>query len=190
VQLTLAMPLLAAPVIPDGEKIVAQLSAATGTRYAVTALEPTPDGVTFTLGQDLVTITDMGAPIPWSDLAGPCTKNWRWPTAEEQCRAAESHHIVTLSTSDPDPIGAKLRLTDVVAADVAASGAIGVYWGDGAVVNSEAVFGEMAQNASREYLPLYLWLSFHVARVADTKWFFATQGMNAPSSASDRKSVV
>jgi hypothetical protein len=178
-QTVIAMSLLRAPVVPDVKKIVAKLKAPKGKRYAVAALDSTDQTATFRLDGDLVTITDMGSPVPWSDLEGLCTKNWRWPTADKECRSARSHHIVTLSTNDSDPFRARLRLTDVVAADVAASGAIGVYWGEAPVVNSADIFAKMSHQADPEYLPLHLWLTFDVVPVADGRWFFATQGMKA-----------
>jgi len=149
--LVIAMPLLAAPAVPDVARIVAELRDATGPHYAVTDVRTSDQIATFVLDEDLVTITDMGAPVPWSDLEGPSTKNGagRRPSKSAGLREAI---VVTLSTKDPDPFRASLRLTHVFAADLAASGALGVYWGEGAVVNSADVFTEMTHHADREYL--------------------------------------
>jgi len=177
--LVLAMVLLERPVRPDGLAVLARLQAHTGTRYQAKITSSTGDEVATLAvdGDDMVAISLMPVPIPWSELEGPCTTtNWLWPRAEQECRRAKAHHVVALSTTSTDRIGARLKLTDAVAADVAATGALGVYWGAGVVVASADAFLAAAARASRDELPLPLWVTVHVQRAPSGASFFATQG--------------
>jgi hypothetical protein len=100
------------------------------------------------------------APIPWSQLAGPCGTAWWWPEAASICKPCPAHFIVSTQSSGGDVFAANLRLTAMVAALVRAARAPAVYWGAGTLVRSAKDFGEQADAASRDILPLRLWLDF------------------------------
>lgn len=140
-----------------------------------------PGGVTsFQWESSDVLVADMPAPIPWSDLEGPCRTAWFWPAAAEEIKTHTCHLLVTLTDPDLDAIDRFLRLTEVTAALLASlPTAAGVYWGSGAVVTSPEAFREMASGAVREQLPLYLWVTFHLGRNGDGSMFGFTQGLAA-----------
>lgn len=137
------------------------------------------DTVSFELGNALVTLTLMRTPIPWGDLEGPARAAWHWPEATERLKAHLGHVIVAVLAPGMDRIEATLLLTRVVAAVAATTDSSGVYWGEGPVVNAPDDFVEEAKRTSRERLPLYLWLAFHLVRNPDGTFTLCTSGMRA-----------
>ncbi|AKU95846.1 hypothetical protein AKJ09_02510 [Labilithrix luteola] len=121
----------------------------------------------------------MPMPIPWSQLEGPCATAWWWPEATPICKASPAHFVVSTQSDDGDVFAANLRLTAIVAAFARAAEAPAVYWGAGAVVRSTVDFAEQADMATREYLPLRLWLEVRVTPEGKNDSFFATTGMTA-----------
>jgi hypothetical protein len=119
------------------------------------------------------------APIPWSQLAGPCATAWWWAEATSICRPCPAHYVVQTQSSDGDVFAANLRLTAIVAAVLGAARAPAVYWGAGTLVRSAADFCEQADVATRDLLPLRLWIDFRVEPGEKDELFFATTGMKA-----------
>lgn len=135
------------------------------------------DTLSFELDGAIVTLTLMRTPIPWGDLERPARAAWHWPEASERLRAHEAHVIAAVLAPGMDRLGAMLLLTRVVAAVAATTDSCGVYWGEGPVVNAPADFIEEAQRTSREQLPLYLWLAFHLERHPDGTFTLHTSGL-------------
>lgn len=119
------------------------------------------------------------APIPWSQLEGPCATAWWWPEATAVCKACPAHYLVTTQSADDDVLAANLRLTAMVAALVRVARAPAIYWGAGTLVHGAEAFCAQAAEASRERLPLRLWVDFRVEREKNGGLFFATTGMKA-----------
>ncbi|HYO53738.1 hypothetical protein, partial [Archangium sp.] len=135
------------------------------------------DTLSFELDGAVVTLTMMRAPIPWGDLDGPARAAWHWPEAVDRLKVHQAHVIVTVLAPGMDRIATMLLLTRVVAAVAATTDASGVYWGEGPVVNAPDDFIEEAKRTSRERLPLYLWLAFHLMRNPDGTFTLSTSGM-------------
>ncbi len=117
------------------------------------------------------------APIPWSDLEGPCETAWHWPEARAELEQHNAHLIVTASSARLDAIDLMLGLTRTVAAVALCSAAAGVYWGGGTQVHPMDDFVEQSQQMSREYLPLFLWLRFGLASEEDGTSSLFTTGL-------------
>lgn len=124
---------------------------------------PTKDGmVGFAVGADQIIVATMPAPIPWSDLEGPCQASWLWPDAESALRGHEEHLIVTL-LSEAGPVDRAGMLTRVCASVLATCAeAPGVYWGDAGLVIPSAIFREFAAEILPEGPPLFIWVDFRV----------------------------
>ncbi len=137
------------------------------------------DTLSFELDGAVVTLTLVRGPIPWGDLERPARAAWHWPEAVERLRAHQAHVLVAVLAPEQDRIATRLLLTRVVAAVAATTEAAGVYWGEGPVVNAPDDFVEEAKRTSRERLPLYLWLAFHLTRNPDGTFTLATSGMKA-----------
>lgn len=135
-----------------------------------------PDGASVLVGL-------VAAPIPAGDLASPIeAAGWYWPAAAAALGAHQAHAVVAAQRPGGlDAIELDLFLTQATAAVAAASGegAVGVYWGAGGVVHAPETFVWWAQQASREQLPLYLWLAFLARRWGDGGDVIATRGLAA-----------
>jgi len=119
------------------------------------------------------------APLPWSQLEGPCATAWWWPEAAAACKPCPAHYLVSTQAAEGDVFAANLRLTAIVAALARAARAPAVYWGAGTLVRSGADFCAQAARATREHLPLWLWIDFRVVREGSDRLLFATTGMTA-----------
>jgi len=133
----------------------------------------------FSVGDADVILGMMPAPIPWSDLEGPCSTSWLWPEAESELRKHTGHIIVTVS-ADCEPIERLKMLTQVTAAIVGTcDAALGVYWGDSTLVMSPEMFRDFATEMLPDGLPLYIWIDFRVGQGKDGKTAGFTAGMSA-----------
>ena len=121
----------------------------------------------------------MPAPIPWSNLEGPCETAWWWPEAGAKMRGHNSHLLVALGGESGDAVRRSLALTHLTAAVAAHVDAAGIYWGGGALVHDPQVFLEEARNASPENLPLHLWIDFRIEANDDGTLRLFTTGMKA-----------
>lgn len=171
----LAMVLSREPVMPDANVLERELQrtrAAHIDHAGATMMAVDVEGEPSMVGL-------IPAPVPWSQLEGPCATAWWWPETTETCRASTAHYLVTTQAADGDVLAANLRLTAIVAAIVRATQAPAVYWGAGTVVRSGEDFVEQAASATRALLPLGLWVDFRVVPLPDGDLFFATTGMKA-----------
>jgi hypothetical protein len=172
----LAYVLLEAPEAPRAAAVLSGLKSMRDDGDAA-AEEENDDQLVLRVGGDTIHVLALRQPFPWKDLEGPCATAWWWPDAADACRASRAHLIVAGSASSTDPFEPRLRLTQAVAAILRATRSLGVYWGDAATVQPAAAFIEGAAEASREYLPLYLWVDFRVEPLGKGSWLCATTGL-------------
>jgi hypothetical protein len=133
----------------------------------------------FRVGEADVIMGLMPAPIPWSDLEGPCQTSWIWPDAAQAMKSHTQHLIVTVN-SETSPIDRARLLTQVIAAIIGAGqGVVGVYWGDATLVISPPVFREFAVKVLPHGPPLHVWIDFRVGRGENGKSAGFTSGMKA-----------
>jgi hypothetical protein len=137
------------------------------------------DTVTFTISDNLGSIALIPAPIPWSELEGPCATAWYWPTACEALRGHKAHVIVSLNQASLQPTEQALLLTKLVAAVAATTNSAGIYWGAGTVVHSPEEFLNQSKDVSPESMPLMLWIDFRLQEEADGSFTMFTTGMEA-----------
>lgn len=136
------------------------------------------DGVlSFDYRRAVGVVALMPAPIPWSDVEGPCATSWMWKEATAEMKGHLAHLIVTLKGKAKDRIEMALALTQVVAAAVESHHAAGVYWGDGTVVHAPKVFVEQAAEATRDSLPIALWVEFRLRANPDRTVNVVTTGL-------------
>ena len=121
----------------------------------------------------------MPAPIPWSDLEGPCATSVLWKNAADEVQTHVAHLVVTISTS-LDEVEQSTLLTQATAAVLAAAkSAIGVFWGNAALLVPKALFVEFAEKILPQGPPLDIWVDFRVGwRTGKTSAGFTT-GMAA-----------
>jgi hypothetical protein len=138
--------------------------------------EATPS---FELKNGQLILGSMPAPVPWTDLEGPCATSILWKNAAEQVRAHKAHIIVTV-LSDLDPVEKSILLTQCTTAVLAAcDAAIGVYWGNATLIVPKNIFVEFAERVLPHGPPLDIWVDFRVGWKTRTTSAGFTQGMEA-----------
>lgn len=125
-------------------------------------------------------VSPMPAPYPWSDLEGPCQTSWMWPP-ETPAMTMKSHktHVLVIDAAGKDRIGSRLALTQLCSALTAVTSVIGIFWPEATVVHYPPIFKEMAEIATREGPPLYLWVDFRVYKHSENFFGLFTTGMAA-----------
>lgn len=133
--------------------------------------------LSFEMGDQTVIMGLMPAPIPWSDLEGPCKTSWLWPDAAKVLKEHKNHLVLTVS-SKGTPVE-RAALLSVVAAAILKTcpQAVGVLWGLSSLVISPPVFCEFAEQMLPKGLPLYIWVDFRVVQNQQGRIAGFTQGM-------------
>jgi hypothetical protein len=124
-------------------------------------------------------IADMGAPLPWSDLEGPCATSLLWAGAAAEVGQHQSHLVVTI-LSEVAPVEAATQFTKVTATILSAfEHAIGVLWFDAALLVPKALFLDMCETVVTYEAPIDIWVDFRVGRDGDNQSTGFTQGVAA-----------
>ncbi|MBW3597142.1 MAG: DUF4261 domain-containing protein [Planctomycetes bacterium] len=135
--------------------------------------------LSFRVGEADLILGRMPAPIPWSDLEGPCATSWLWPDAAEKLKQHAEHVIVTVS-SEASPVERSRLLTQVVAAIVATCKApVGVFWTNAAMVISPSMFRDFAVDVLPHGPPIHMWVDFRVGKTGDRTSSGFTSGLAA-----------
>lgn len=141
--------------------------------------EAKKDQFCLRIGKSDIVIAIMRAPIPCSDLEGPCKTGWLWQDAEAAQRAHVGHLVVTLS-SEEGPIEQSRLLTQVCTSILATCAeAPGVLWWNGKLLVPSQVFQKYATEVMPDALPLYIWVDFRVEASSKGKTMGFTTGMAA-----------
>jgi hypothetical protein len=176
--LWLAMLALASGPSPAVEDVVDNLRRGWPEIGKIEATESSPQLATIIIGEAIAALTQIPAPIPWSELAGPAEAAWYWPEAGAALRDHESHVLIALLDESRGAVAKSTRLTQVTAAAAAAARApAGIYWGPGRLVHNPDDFLDVANNMNPQDLPLYLWIDFRVGQNADGSLTLFTTGM-------------
>jgi hypothetical protein len=131
----------------------------------------------FQLGDAQVAVSLMPAPIPWSELEGPCATAWWWPEATRKMQAHTNHFLAALLGGSIEPVERRILLTKIISAIVANADSVGVYWGEGTLVHEPSAFLRQAKSASANNIPGTLWLDVRVERNPDSSSRCFTTGM-------------
>ncbi len=135
--------------------------------------------LSFRTGSADIIVGRMPAPIPWSDLEGPCATSILWPTAAKDLKEHTAHHIVTV-TADLSPAELAALLTKATASVLSTcSTALGVYWGSATLVIPKDIFIEFAEKVLPHGPPLHIWVDFRVGKQTESSSGGFTSGMTA-----------
>jgi hypothetical protein len=171
-----AMVALNSPCLPELARILATLRERCPDYPPPSDPGQKDDSLVFHLG-DSMAVALMPAPIPWSDLEGPCATAWWWPEATERMQRHNSHIIVALLGGSGSPVERHLLLTHLVAAVAAHADAAGIYWGAGTVVHEPSAFQEQAADLSAGNLAPQLWVDMRLVQNEDGSLRYFTTGM-------------
>jgi hypothetical protein len=178
-RMLLSMVALDTPSMPDVQELLPTLASLSGTTVKTTGAVAKENALTFPYGGNVAAVALMPAPIPWSNLEGPCATAWWWPEAGARMHGHNSHLLVALGGDEGDAVRRSLALTHLTAAAAAHCRAAGIYWGGGRLVHEPRVFLAEARNASPENLPLPLWIDFRIESNDDGTLRLFTTGMKA-----------
>lgn len=143
-------------------------------------VEETKDNtLAFRLGDADVIIAVMSAPVPWSDLEGPCATSILWPDAAAALEPHKTHAIVVV-TGEADPVALSKLLTQATASVMATSPeALGVYWCNALLVVPKEMFIDFAVEVLPTELPLPIWVDFRVMQDGPETCMGFTTGMGS-----------
>ena len=146
---------------------------------AATDTEEKDDSFAFRVGDADIILGKMPAPIPWSELEGPCATSVLWKNARDEVKQHSIHWIVTVS-AELNPIELSTLLSQATASVMATCpSALGVYWGNATLVVPKAIFVEFAEQVLPEGPPLHIWVNFRVGKDSDKTSSGFTAGMVA-----------
>lgn len=174
-----AMVMLPSLEASPSEAIVEAYQQRRGAREEVGEVTLEQEILFFEAGGGRATVAKMGAPIPWSELEGPCQTSWWWETACQDLQAHPNHFVVAVMGAAGDPLDAALQLTDLVAAVLETTPALGVYWGSGTLVTQRELFLDLAREAGRETPPIMAWVDIRVFPNDDGTRTVFTTGLDA-----------
>ena len=143
--------------------------------------EKSDNSISFSVGNSQVVLGLMPAPIPWSELEGPCATSVLWPNSADVLRDHKSHLIVTvMMEDDANPIEQSTRLTQVTSSVVhTCNEALGIYWGNATLVIQPELFRNFAVEVMPEAPPIYIWIDFRIGPNEQGTTSGFTHGMRA-----------
>lgn len=142
-------------------------------------VERNDTALSMSLGDDIVAVTNVPAPVPWEDLENLCRAAWHWPEATDLLEPLGSHLLVTLVAGTASPLVRTQRLTRVVTALLDSTSTVAVYWGQGPTINSTEAFIEGSRHIEEGALPLLLWTEFRLFSESEGKVSLVTSGLRA-----------
>jgi hypothetical protein len=178
-RMIVSMVALGAPSLPTVPEILESFASLSGKILDAKLVETKAGCLTLPLGGNRAGVALVPLPLPWSDLEGPCETAWWWPEAAARLQGHNSHLLVALSGGEGNAVLRSLSLTHLTAAVVANVRAAGIYWSSGGLIHNPQVFEDEARRASRQKLPLHLWIDFRVEPNEDGTLRLFTTGMRA-----------
>jgi len=110
------------------------------------------------LGDAIIAVALMPAPIPWSQLEGPCATAWWWPDAASAMKDHSNHFVVAIISGTIPKVERRVELARIVAAVTCGTDAVGVYWGEGTLVFEPKCFDSQIRTASVNDVPVELFV--------------------------------
>jgi hypothetical protein len=175
----LAMIALNSPRMPSGSTILATFKKLCPD--CPEAMLGEGDGATITLDLDggMAFVSLMPAPIPWSELEGPCATAWWWPEAAERMKAHTHHAVVALMGEAGDAVERHVLLSHLVSAVAMHADAAGIYWGAGTIVHDPDAFQEQVANLSPNDVEPQLWIDMRLEQNDDGSFRYFTTGLTS-----------
>ncbi len=146
----------------------------------VTDAELDDKGLIFWLGEQMLSISSMGAAYPADELPELCDRAWWWPEASAEV-PKHNNHIIVSSISNEGPISSAVALTQVTCALIATTISVAVIWGAAEAIHASNDFVESTLEALKEQppLPLNLWVDIQVGTDQEQQTMLYTVGFEA-----------
>lgn len=143
-----------------------RIADAFGVDRSALALDPDgtpPAAATLSIPGGVLGFMHTAAPIPWDEVEWSVRAAWHWPAAESELRGHEAHVVVFAESDALSAVDLNLQVVGGVASVVAARpDAAAVFNPHASIVIEPARYAAEARNASREALPILLWLGLHL----------------------------
>jgi hypothetical protein len=175
----LAMIALKSAKIPGSSDIIAEFEKRCPDGPKLTATDKQDTTCMFDLGGRTAFVSLMPAPIPWSDLEGPCATAWWWPEAADCLQNHRYHAIVGFMGEDDDLVRNHIWLSQLVSAAAVISDAAGIYWGSGTVVHEPQAFADTTAELEPDDVNPSLWIDMRLEQNEDESYRFFTTGLSA-----------
>lgn len=172
--------------LPDEQKLFAKLGVVNrpgligrllGKKIQLADDQKFKDGTLVTeVDNCTVAISLMPAAIP--GIESQCQGLWWWPEAAEEIKTHNNHILVALMNADDlDAVDTALLATRIAACVAEDVDAIAVNWGAAGVVHKADVFIDDARKASRDNLPILMWVGSHLFKSEDDEPGIFTYGL-------------
>lgn len=166
---------LAEAKMPIAESVKAVLQEKLGSSFPIDKMEAGEEAILFRIAGGTVLIGLVDKPIPNGELHDVCRFTWYWKAACETVSPHKAHLIVSLLDTHLDKIDAALLLTKVVASVMPDANAIASYWHGN--LQSRETFIKQSASASRQNLPVMLWVNYRLSQDPLKGWSISTRGM-------------
>lgn len=167
---------LAEPKLPSAASVRAALQERLGAMKIADMETDEEQVILFRIRGGTVMVGLLDAPLPKDELEFACKWAWYWRAACDVMASHRAHlHVAVLGT-DLDKVGAALLQTHVVASLMDSdANAIASYWRTS--LHSRESFLKQSAYASRETLPIWLWINFRLTSDLEKGWTLSTDGM-------------
>lgn len=167
--------ILARPIMPSAAKFRSALETKLDKTVKVDKMEVDDKVILLRLAGGTVMIGRVDNPIPNQELESNCKFAWDWKAACEVVAGHQAHLIVSVMGTKLDRIDSALLLTQIIAALMQDANSLASYWGVN--LQSREVFLARAASASRERLPVTLWINYRLSKDPLNGWTLSTRGM-------------
>jgi hypothetical protein len=165
---------LAEPSVDDVRK---NLQEVFGKDHKIEEIEVDKRGVSFTIDGQQAMYGFINKPIPWTDLDDICKTSWIWREATKSLKNHPAHLIVLVLGDEGSHLERNILLTKLLAAASKTFDTAGIYWGHGSVVMSPSQIQKIALSASKDDLPILLWVNFQRQKLPDGTFSLVTEGL-------------
>ena len=173
----IARVVLSEAILPDPATVRDRVQLLIGKHWPITGVET--DGkqaLALRVAEGVVLVTLVREPVPEGELAKVCHQAVGWKNACDAVALHKSHLVVSVRDTPFDKVGAALLLTQAVAA-LMDDNAIASYWGES--LQSRGAFLQQSETATRDKLPLMLWLHVRLSYASQNGRSISTSGLRA-----------
>jgi hypothetical protein len=114
-------------------------------------------------------------PIPRQEMDDACLRAWHWPGARAAVTGHKANVDIALLNTGLSQLDAALLLTRIVSAAIEETGAAAVYWGTS--LQPRDAFLRDAAAASRDRIPVMLWVDFRLSQDAAGSVSLSSHGL-------------
>jgi hypothetical protein len=162
---------------PAADDVRKNLEIALGKNHKIEGIEIDEKTVSFKIDGQFAIYGLFNKPIPKRDFEDICKASWIWPEATKALKNHPSHIMVAVMGEEGSHLERNILLTKLLAAAAKTFDVGGVYWAYGSVVVSPAQIQKIAESASADDPPVFLWINFHRHKLSDSTFTLVTEGL-------------